>query len=66
MITPIPPLLAAAQALGNVESSPDADGIYRRVRLVVPFVDKWLPNLGFAAFYRFGNPGSLRFAPGAL
>jgi adenylate cyclase len=66
IVTPIPPLLAAAGALGNVESRPDADGIYRRVPLVVPFKDKWLPTLGFAAFHRFGAPGPLRFAPGAL
>jgi len=66
VVTPIPPLLAAAQALGNVESRPDADGIYRRVALVAPFKDKWLPTLGFAAFHRFGAPGPLRFAPGAL
>jgi adenylate cyclase len=58
--------LAAAAALGNVESSPDADGIYRRVRLVAPFKDKWLPNLGFAAFHRFGATAPLRFVPGAL
>ena len=66
VVTPIPALLDAAGALGNVESSPDADGIYRRVRLVAPFKDKWLPSLGFAAFHRFGNPGPLRFTPGAL
>ncbi|MBU4233082.1 MAG: adenylate/guanylate cyclase domain-containing protein [Desulfobacterales bacterium] len=66
VVTPIPALLAAAAALGNVESSPDADGIYRRVRLVAPFKDKWLPALGFAAFHRFGAPGDLRFTPGAL
>ncbi len=66
MVTPVPPLLQAAQALGNVESSPDPDGIYRRVPLVFPFKHKWLPTLGFAAFHRFGNPGPLKFAPGAL
>jgi adenylate cyclase len=66
VVTPIPPLLAAAAALGNVESSPDADGIYRRVRLVAPFKDKWLPALGFAAFHRFGSTAPLRFVPGAL
>jgi adenylate cyclase len=66
VITPIPPLLAAAQALGNVESRPDSDGIYRRVPLVVPFKGKWLPALGFAAFHRFSNQSPLRFAPGAL
>jgi adenylate cyclase len=66
VVTPIPPLLAAAGALGNVESRPDADGIYRRMPLVVPFKDTWLPTLGFAAFHRFGDPGPLRFAPGGL
>ena len=66
VVTPIPPLLQAAGALGNVESRPDADGIFRRVPLVLPFKDKWLPTLGFAAFHRFGNPGPLRFDPGAL
>jgi adenylate cyclase len=66
VIAPIQPLLAAVQALGNVESSPDPDGIYRRVSLVVPFKDKWLPILGFAAFHRFSNPGALSFKPNAL
>jgi adenylate cyclase len=66
VVTPIPPLFKAAGALGNVESSPDPDGIYRRVPLVVPFMDKWLPTLGFAAFHRFSNPGALSFRPNAL
>jgi adenylate cyclase len=66
VVTPIPPLLKAADALGNVEARPDADGIFRRVSLVVPFKDTWLPTLGFAAFHRFATPGPLRFAPGAL
>jgi adenylate cyclase len=66
VVTPIPPLLEAAGALGNVESSPDADGIYRRVPLVVPFKDKWLPILGFAAFHRFSDQGALSFKPGTL
>ena len=66
VVTPMPPLLAAAGALGNVESRPDADGIYRRVALVAPFKDQWLPTLGFAAFHRFGAPGPLRFTPGGL
>ena len=66
VVTPVPSLLTAAGALGNVEARPDPDGIYRRVPLVLPFKDKWLPNLGFAAFHRFATPGSLQFAPGAL
>ena len=66
VITPIPPLLAGAGALGNVQTSPDADGIFRRVPLVAPFKGKWLPTLGFAAFHRFGAPGALRFTPDGL
>jgi len=66
VVTPIAPLLIAADALGNVECRPDADGIYRRIPLVVPFHGKWLPTLGFAAFHHFADPGPLKFAPHAL
>ena len=66
VVTPIPPILEAAQALGNVESSPDADGIFRRVPLVLPFKDRWLPNLGFAAFQRDNGGAALSFEAGAL
>ena len=50
ILAPIPPLLDAARGLGNVECSPDSDGIFRRLPLVVPFEGRWLPMLGFAAF----------------
>ncbi len=66
VVTPIPPLMSAAGALGNVECCPDLDGIYRRVPLVTAFKDKWFPNIGFAAFHRFAAPGALEFTPGAL
>jgi adenylate cyclase len=66
VVTPIPPLLQAANALGNVECRPDADGIFRRIPLVLPFQGKWLPTLGFAAFHRFGNHGAVQFTPGNL
>ncbi len=48
---------------GSVESGPDADGIYRRVPLVLPFKDRWLPLLPFAAFQRFGNQEPLNSPP---
>ena len=66
VVTPVGPLLDGAQALGNVESSPDADGIYRRVPLVLPFKDRWLPMLPFAAFQRFGRSEPLKFVAGGL
>lgn len=66
VVTPIPPLLDAARALGNVETRPDADGVYRRVPVVVPFQNRWLPTLAFAAFQRLDPGEALRFADGAL
>ena len=50
MLPPIPPLLAAACRLGNVECAPDSDGIFRHLPLVVPYEGRWLPMLAFAAF----------------
>jgi len=61
LIPPIAPFLEAAKALGNVESRPDADGIYRRVPLVLPFKDHWLPTLSLAAFHRFTGAPPLKF-----
>ncbi len=66
VVAPIPPLLAAAQALGNVESRPDGDGVYRRLPLVTRWQDRWLPALAFAAFQRFQPHGALAFQDGAL
>jgi adenylate cyclase len=67
LVTPIPDLLAATAALGNVECRGDEeDGIYRRVPLVVPFKDRWLPMLGFAAYHRFQAQGALAFEKDAL
>jgi adenylate cyclase len=66
VVTPIPPILDAAQALGNVESRPDADGIFRRIPLVLPFKDRWLPTLAFAAFQRDNGGAALSFEAGAL
>ncbi len=66
VITPVAPLLAAAQGLGNVECGPDPDGIYRRLPLVAPFQDRWLPLLGFAPLAQVQDPQGWRFEPGAL
>ncbi|MCX5888460.1 MAG: adenylate/guanylate cyclase domain-containing protein, partial [Deltaproteobacteria bacterium] len=66
VVTPVGPLLEAAQALGNVQIRPDADGIYRRVPLVFPFKDRWLPILSFAAFHRFRHNEPLKFIEGGL
>jgi adenylate cyclase len=66
MTTPIPPLLKAAAALGNVECGSDPDGIYRRLPLVSSFQDRLLPLLSFAAFCHFEAPGEWRYDAGDL
>jgi adenylate cyclase len=66
LLAPIPPLVAAARTLGNVECRPDVDGIYRRLPLVARFQGRWLPMLAFAAFTSI-NPGPpWQFQDGAL
>jgi adenylate cyclase len=66
LLAPIPPLVAAARTLGNVECRPDSDGIYRRVPLVLPFQDRWLPILDLAAFQAVNQRGPWRFQDGNL
>ena len=66
MTLPIPPLLNAAAALGNVECGPDPDGIYRRLPLVGTMQGRFLPLLAFAAFTHFQAPGGWRFESGGL
>jgi adenylate cyclase len=63
---PIPPLLKAAAALGNVECGPDHDGIYRRLPLMGVCQGHLLPLLPFAAFCHLEAPGPWHFAGGAL
>ena len=61
MTTPIPPLLKAATALGNVECHSDPDGIYRRLPLVSLYQGRFLPLLSFAALLPCSGPGKLAF-----
>jgi adenylate cyclase len=65
ILMPIPPLAMASRTLGNVESRPDRDGIYRRVPLAVPYGETWLPLLSFAAFHHLESPGPYRLEEGA-
>ena len=49
-ILPIQALAENAQGLGNVATLPDADGIYRRVPVVFPYQETWIPSLGLAVY----------------
>jgi adenylate cyclase len=49
-LLPIQILAGSAHGLGNVAIFPDPDGIYRRVPVVFPYQDGWIPSLGLAVF----------------
>ncbi len=66
LLPPILSLTTAVRGLGNVESSPDTDGVFRRLPLVVRFRDRWLPTLAFAAFQQMQEPGPWKFDNGDL
>ncbi len=66
MTTPIPALLTAAAALGNVECGHDPDGIYRRLPLVSVCQGHFLPLLSFGAYCHAQAPGEWRFEAGDL
>ncbi|MGQ9920247.1 MAG: CHASE2 domain-containing protein [Desulfobacca sp.] len=67
ILTPIPPLLQAARGVGNVAASPDVDGTFRRLPLLLPFQDCWLPSLALAAFRLSRPPDAVwGFAAGVL
>ncbi len=49
-LPPIQILAENARALGNVAIVPDSDGIYRRIPVVFPYQERWIPSLGLAVF----------------
>lgn len=49
-LLPIQLLAESARALGNVATVPDPDGIYRRIPIVFPYQERWVPSLGLAIF----------------
>jgi len=54
-LLPIQPLAENARALGNVATVPDSDGIYRRIPVIFPYQDRWVPSLGLAVFNQLGS-----------
>jgi len=52
-LLPIQILAEGAHRFGNVAIFPDSDGIYRRVPLIFPYEERWVPSLAMAVF---GDP----------
>ena len=49
-LLPIQILAESAHRLGNVAIFPDSDGIYRRVPVIFPYQERWVPSLALAVF----------------
>ena len=63
---PVPEVAIPATRLGNVQSVPDPDGVYRRIRLFQTFDGRVVPSLALAA-YLVARPGTeLSIRPGTL
>ena len=50
---PLQELIQAAAGFGHVSASPDSDGVFRRVPLVIRVQDQLIPHLAFAAVLRY-------------
>jgi adenylate cyclase len=63
---PLPELLRAARGVGNITVPPDADGIYRRIRVVSRFGDLGLPSVpaAISALADGPAPDSIPLDPG--
>ena len=55
ILAPIEPLLQSTHHLGIVNVEPDSDGIIRRVPLIYPFNDRFLPQMAVSAFLSSKN-----------
>lgn len=60
---PIPEIAQNVTLLANVQATPDADGVNRRVRLLSLFDNKLVPNLGLAAFLASAPRVPVKIAP---
>lgn len=60
---PIPEVGAAAARLGNVQATPDPDGIFRRIRPFVLFDARPVPALGVAALLAARPDAKVTFDP---
>jgi adenylate cyclase len=57
---PLTAIIENSRALGHIKSTPDSDGVHRRVPLLVRFEDRCLPSLSLAAVAAYLNADSSR------
>ncbi len=65
-VAPMVELSEAAVGMGHISASPDSDGVFRRVPLVIRVQDQLMPSLAFASVLRYLNvaPENVEIVPG--
>ncbi|GAK53911.1 adenylate/guanylate cyclase [Candidatus Moduliflexus flocculans] len=65
-VAPMVELSEAAIGMGHISASPDSDGIFRRVPLVIRVQDQLFPSLAFASVLRYLKvaPEQVEIVPG--
>ncbi|MEW6348133.1 MAG: adenylate/guanylate cyclase domain-containing protein [Thermodesulfobacteriota bacterium] len=67
-IMPLIEIIRDSRAVGHIKSTPDRDGVHRRIPLLVRFEDKCIPSLSLAALAAYWNvpPEDMHVLPGAI
>ncbi len=67
-IIPLIEIIRDSRAIGHIKSTPDRDGVHRRIPLLVRFEDKCVPSLSMAAIAAYWNvrPNDIQVRPGAI
>lgn len=55
---PLLPIIEHSAALGHIKATPDSDGVFRRLPLVIQLRDRFVPSLGLAALLTFLDAGA--------
>jgi len=62
---PLPPIIHSSGHLGHINSTPDRDGIHRRIPLLVKMQDRVIPSLSLASLVAYWDvkPSQIELSP---
>jgi adenylate cyclase len=65
-LLPVQALMQPAAGFGHVTASPDSDGVFRRIPLIIRVKDQFIPHMAFAAVLRYlqVKPEDVTIMPG--
>jgi adenylate cyclase len=64
-LMPLPAIIRAAEQIGHIQATPDSDGVYRRVALLVRLEGRCVPSLSLASLAAYWNvpPAQVKLNP---